>query len=68
MLAVAVQLPVAVVTDACCRATDPAPSPSELEGEASARAASTSNAPVADATDLVLTTKPSFSPARTRQG
>jgi hypothetical protein len=68
MLAVAVQLPTAAVADACCRVTDRAPARGELGVEASAGAASTNNAPVADATDLKLTTNPHCSPARTRQG
>jgi len=60
MLAVAVQLPAAVLTNDCCGVTGPAPSPSELElePEASAGAASMSTAQVADPTDLILTTKP----------
>jgi type IV pilus biogenesis protein CpaD/CtpE len=58
MLAVAVQLPAAVVTDACCGVTERAPSWGEPEPEASAGAASASNAQVADPTDLMRTTKP----------
>jgi hypothetical protein len=62
MLAVAVQLPAAVLTIDRCGVTGPAPAPRELkpEPEASAGAASRSTAQVADATDLILTTKPPF--------
>jgi hypothetical protein len=62
MLAVAVQLPAAVLTNDRCSVTGPAPSRSELEPEpeASTGAASMSNAQVADPTDLILTTKPPF--------
>jgi hypothetical protein len=62
MLAVAVQLPAAVLTDGCCGVTGPAPARSELEPEpeASAGAASMSNAQVADPMDLTRTTKPPF--------
>jgi hypothetical protein len=62
MLAVAVQLPAAVLTTDRCSVTGPAPSPRELEPEpqASAGAASMSTAQVADPTDLILTTKPPF--------
>src|SRR6266540_1323966 len=51
MLAVAVQLPAAVVTDACCDVTDRAPSPSVPEP--SAGTASVKTAQIADATDLM---------------
>jgi hypothetical protein len=58
MLAVAVQLPAAVVTDACCDAIDRAASPSVPEPEASAGTASARTAQVADATDLMRMAKP----------
>jgi hypothetical protein len=63
MLAVAVQLPAAVLTNDCCGVTGLAPSPSELELEPEASAgaaASMSNAQVADPTNLTRTTKPPF--------
>jgi hypothetical protein len=62
MLAVAVQLPAAVVAVESCGVADRAPTRSGLELEASAGAASASNAQVADTTDLILTTKPLSSP------
>jgi hypothetical protein len=60
MLAVAVQLPAAVLTDERSGVTDRAPSRSALEPEpeASAGAASTSNAPVANPADLMRITTP----------
>jgi hypothetical protein len=58
MLAVAVQLPASVLVDDPC-----GPEP-----EASAGVTSASAAQVADAMDLVVTTNPLFSPARTRRG
>jgi hypothetical protein len=58
MLAVAVQVPAAVVAVENCGVAGRAPTRSGLELEASAGAASASNAQVADATDLMLTTKP----------
>jgi len=62
MLAVAVQLPAAALTDDDC-------GPTELDpAEASAGAASASNAQVTDSTDLMLTTKTLLSPGRTSRG
>jgi hypothetical protein len=64
MLAAAVQLPAAELRNARSGVPDRAPTRTELELEleASAGAASASNAQVADATDLMLTTKPISSP------
>jgi hypothetical protein len=64
MLAVAVQLPAAALTNDRCGVTARAPSPSELEPEpeASTGAPSMSTAQVADATDFMFTTKALFSP------
>jgi hypothetical protein len=61
MLAVAVQLPAAVLTNECSGVAVRAPTLGELEFEASAGAASARNAQLADATDLMLITKPLFS-------
>jgi hypothetical protein len=62
MLAAAVQLPAAVVTDAQSGDTDRAPSPSELALEASAGTANVRTAQTAHATDPMRTTKPLSSP------
>jgi hypothetical protein len=60
MLAVAAQLPAAVLTNELCGTTGRAPSRSGLEPEpeASAGATSASNAQVADPADLMRTKKP----------
>jgi hypothetical protein len=57
MLAVAAQLPAAIVTNVCCEATDRAPSPSVPEPEASAGTPNVRTTQVADATDLTRMAK-----------
>src|SRR6266542_3781319 len=67
MLAVAVQLPAAVLRNARSGVADRAPTWTELEPEASAGTASVRSAQLADATDLMLMTKPPLLASMTRR-
>jgi hypothetical protein len=62
MLAVAAQLPAAVVADASRDVTGRAPPPGAPDPEASGEAASVRTAQLADATNLMRMTNPLFSP------